>query len=415
MSEVVDLPGVSETNDTMCNTDHIQDEGFELPSRTPRNDEMTRFTHTDGASGQDFEDNELQQEAYTSWNESTYNLLSCFGSQFDTETPPNHEDADEQDFFAPASLANDPITKNDSYLVDGDLSTVPGAAAFAVDTLHLDRTQRPLRRGQTTNGAASEPGWPSNSRSAFSATTIPSILQYTVPGIVVSDYTRPVGSDLFASLEDGPVTPATLVQQAYSISNTLNSRWRSRLAAMLDLHESCLTSSPQWLFGVGVRTLRDCYNGVFPCTFIEIFGLMHAVFAFARVAAIVDGSCNWEALSQDIYNWRYIVRDAAEASVFVAIWQRIWSWQASAEMLVLENGFVNAVIYTSSPSPLSDTATKQHSMVPQASDDPKNHLFMGQCREDIQKLLLRGTVFKECSRFLDGESPRYSPETLELV
>lgn len=387
----------------MCNTDHIHDEGFDLPSRTPRDDDMTRFPHTEGASGQDLEDDDLQQEAYTLWNKSTYDVLSYFGSQFDTEAPQNNGDADEQDFFAPTSPANDPNPKNGSYLVDGDLLDFPGAAASAVDTLHLGRTQRSLRLGQTPNGAASQAGQPSNGGLALSETTIPPILQYPLPGIVVSDYTRPVGSETFTPFQGDPVTPATLVQQAYSISNTFNSRWRSRLAATLDLHKSCLTSSPQWLFGLGIQTLRDCYNGAFPHTFIEIFSLVHAVFGFLRVSASVDGSCNWEALSQDIYRWRYIIRDTAEASVFVAVWQTIWSWQAFAEMLVLENGFANDVIYTSSPSPRSGTDTKQHYQVPQASDDPDDHIFRSRCREEIEKLLLKGMVFKECSRFLDGE------------
>lgn len=399
MSEVgASSPRVPTTDQLLYNTDDAYLEGFNLPSGTTRAVEMAWFPHIDDNFEQTLDDDNLQQQAYLSWNDSTYNTLSYFGSQFDTQASYSHKDADEQDAFGSTSPAND------SYLVDGDLLNILGATAPVADTSHLDRTQRSLRRDQILNGATSQRGRPSNSGSGFHETARPPIIHYVLPGIVLSDYTRPVGSDLFAPFQADPMTPATLMQQAYNISNTLNSRWMSRLQLTPYLHEYCSRFSPQWLFNVGVQTLRDCYKGAFPCTFSKIFALMHAAFAFSRVSADVDGSYNWEALSQDVYHWRYIIQDAAEVKYFVEVWQSTWSLQASMETLVLENGFSNAVLYTNSPFNSNNIVTKQNSLAPEVFDDPNNHLFVSQCSEHTKKLLMGGMVVKECSRFLDGKT-----------
>lgn len=357
---------------------------------------MTWFPHIDDAFEQRLDEDNLQQQAHLLWNESTHNALSYFGSQFDTEASYYHKDAEKQDSFACTSPANNFINNNDSYLIDGEVLNFSGATAPVADISHLDRTQRSLRQNQIPRGAASQRGRPSNSSP---------MLHYALPGIVVSDYTSPVGSDLFAPLQADPVMPANLMQQAYNISNTLNSRWLSRLEFRPDLHEYCSTFPPQWLFDAGVRTLRNCYNGAFPCTFSEIFALMHAAFAFSRVPANVDGSYNWEALSQDVYRWRYIIQDAAEVEVFVGVWQSTWSLQASMEILVLENGFLNAVLYINSPFNSINTDTNQKSITPEISVDPDDQLFLNQYPKHTEKLLMGGMVVKACSKFLDGETP----------
>jgi len=361
------LPGWPTSNETSYNIDGIHRAGYELASGLIQKDEITRGLHTNAASGQGLDDNNGREEASLPWSEPTANVLSYCGSQFDTNTSHNNGHTDQQNLFASTPPTNDLLPDSHSQSIEGDLSILSGATASVADPGHHDNWHTSLRHGRISNSADYQGNQPWQSQSGFREATRPPILDHSLPGIVVSDCTRPVGSDLRAPVQADTTTSMTLIQQAYNISNTLNSQWMSRLEATPDLHKSCTQIPSQSLFEVGLEILRDCYHGVFPNRFSESFALMHVIFAFSSVAANMDGSNDLPNLSQDVYDWQNTIEDADQVRIFVGVWHRVWS------------------------------------------DYPNSQLVVRQYHEHSQNQLMGVMVLERCSRFLDGKTPgRYS-------
>lgn len=365
------LPGWPTSNEASYKIDRFHWAGYELPSGPIRGYEIARGLHNNAASGQGLDDNYGRKEASLPWSDPTTDVLSYCGSQFDTNTSHKNEHADQQNLFAFTNPTNNLLPDSHSQSIDGDLSILSGATASATDPEHHDNWHTPLRHGRIFNSADYQADHPWHSESGFCEATRPPTPHDALPGIVVSDYTRPVGSDLLASVQANKTTSMTLIQQAYNMANTLNSQWMSRLEATPDLHKYCSQIPSQSLFEVGLEILRDCYHGVFPNRFSENFALMHVIVAFSSVAANMDGSYDLHNISQDVYDWQYNIEDADQVRIFVGVWHRVWS------------------------------------------DYPNSQPFVRQYHEHSENQLMGEMVLKRCSRFLDGKTPGISSRNIE--
>lgn len=365
------LPGWPTSNERLYNIDRFHRIGYELLSGLIRGYEIARGLYNNAASEPGLDDNNEREEASLPWSDPTTNVLSYCGSQFDTNTSHKNGHADQPNLFAFTTPTNDLLPDIHSQSIDVDLSALSGATTSVADPAHLDNWHTSLRRGRISNSADYQADQPWHSQSGFREATRPPIPVHALPGIVVSDFTRPIGPDLLASVQADKTTSITLIQQAYHISNNLNSQWMSRLEATPDLHKYCSQIPPQSLFEVGLEILRNCYHGVFPNRFSENFALMHVIFAFSSVAVDMDGPYDSHNLSQDVCDWQYTINDADQVKIFVGVWHRVWS------------DYLN-----------SQPFERQH-------------------HEHSENQLVGEMVLKRCSRFLDGKTPGRSSRNIE--
>lgn len=393
------------TNETVCNTDHDNDNGMQS-----RDDATTVSLDITRAHEHDIDERDSQEERSIPCTEPADTALWSLGSQFDIEVSPDNDNADGDNTIPFVPSTDRPTTPTGAWFFDSCSSNALDVIVPTARNGYFTDEQIPTRQDQTIDGVGLHESPNLNfGRRPFETSRTPATF-YQEPSIVISDYTLPVRPGLPEHSRTGLVSSVTMVQSTYDISKKFNSRWMSRLDSTPKLLTYCAALSPQQLFNAGIRTLQDCYNGIFPSSFGQVFALMHVVFAFTRAPTHGDGSLDWQELFRDTYRWRYLIVDSAEVAIFDDVWRRAWCPQASTETIILENGFPNQILHTSSPSARNDWNER---WTIESNDGLNDGLSVRGSQENIHDVLMRGTVIKRCSIFLDGNVPDYISRTFK--
>ena len=271
---------------------------------------------------------DTHSESPASWN-GLINPVAChFGAQFDSHDSETHLEAAEPDPVANSVKRNE-ISQYFSHQNPSPLNTVHHS---------------PLYGSQRPSIALSDP---------------------------VGQTIRPVADDLYClMLGDDSMTTTSLVEQVREILHDLNEEWMEKLKSTPELYVRCMPLSTCRLLETGIRALQQCFSGILPRSFGDLFALMHVAFAFSKVINTDVDSYYWDGFYSDLRYWHHSVSDSEELSLFGKVWDRLWCPPSS-----------------------------------------NNHLFVNPPRDNLYETLMEGLVIKGCANFLDGEQASHMLST----
>ena len=243
------------------------------------------------------------------------------------------------------------------------------------------------------------------------AWTPPKLSSYgrRLPSILVSDPSGRTGAPIIKGFPiylsgKNLIIPDTLVAGVCDIIYGLHTVWSPKLASIPEVYGYCSALSECWLFDTGVQVLRDCYHGVLPRTFGELFALMHVAFAFTLASGRGDDTWIWDDFSSDLYQWYHALADGAEMGLFARVWNLLWCRQETPETLLLALDQLRTSSPTIYPTAIYSSRDPEamivHSPV-DPSTDVTERMSIDWEPSDQPSLLIGGAVIRECSRFLD--------------
>ena len=193
-----------------------------------------------------------------------------------------------------------------------------------------------------------------------------------------------VAGDIFLSFDNKAISPKSQIDELRDLVHMLNYAWTKRLDVMPGLGVSCSEYRMPSLFEKGVQVLKRCYQDIVPTTFKEVFALAHIAYAASYTMHSNDGSYRWIEFFEDMLQWQHVLSEERDAHLLIAVTNLLWCH--------------------SIPSPYGSTA-----MATPASTS----CLVGQsipAQVQLQHPANRwksGTIMRECSRYLDGKSPRH--------
>ena len=220
-----------------------------------------------------------------------------------------------------------------------------------------------------------------------------------IPTIVVSEHKNTECSELadFTS-KSLHGTPKILVKEAFGILRSTSAQWDMVSASLWGFDPSYQDSLPASIFALGAQTLKQCYQGVLPSNLEKVLALMRIAVAFQYSINLRTDSEEWDDFSQDIHRWREALVEHADVQIFEEVWHQIWVPQALVGLSTASPGPGNWV--------LRSQLQIQHMNLALQPDQTPGHQQIGsqnQSQEDVLSRLMRGTVIRGCSRFLDGK------------
>lgn len=190
-----------------------------------------------------------------------------------------------------------------------------------------------------------------------------------------------LSSENDSSLRDGvALSTQSQVEELRETVRVLNEEWMRRYQSTPDLVLRASALSPRSLFETGVQTLQHVFRGVLPRTFDAVFALAHITCASAYIMHGSDRSHCWNDFFQDILKWQHLL-NASDARLFVRLVNLLWWPQGSSATLSCGNYFLDETSGTLVPL-----------RRPAVGFDASS-----------SNMLMKGTVLRECLRFLDGE------------
>ncbi|KAL2041812.1 hypothetical protein N7G274_005596 [Stereocaulon virgatum] len=232
---------------------------------------------------------------------------------------------------------------------------------------------------------------------------------HRLPGILVSD---PLGRTVAPTIKGFPIylsgedsiTPDTLVADVCDIFYGLHTVWSPKLASIPELHGYCSALPKCWLFNTGVLVLQQCYHGVLPRTFGDLFALMHVAYSFTLADGRGDDTRIWDNFSSDVYQWHHALADGAEKGLFARVWDRLWCRQETPDTLLLALNQLRTFTPTKYPTAIGSSGGPEAMIVQspvEPSADVTERTSIDWKPSDQPSLLFGGAVIRECSRFLD--------------
>lgn len=128
--------------------------------------------------------------------------------------------------------------------------------------------------------------------------------------------------DAFSSDEE-PAMMQPLIEELRELVFIVNTEWLRRLAPYEDLSVLCSSFSVRDLFEVGIKALKECFDGVIVTSFIDVFALMHVACAYAYMLHRDDESYCWDNLLDDMLVWQYAIVNESEVLLFVEVMNKL--------------------------------------------------------------------------------------------
>lgn len=114
-----------------------------------------------------------------------------------------------------------------------------------------------------------------------------------------------------------------LIEELRELVFIVNTEWLQRLAPYEDLCVLCSSSSVRNLFELGMKALKQCFDGSIVTTFTDVFALMHVACASAYMLHRDNESYCWDKFLNDMLAWQYAIVEESERLVFVGVMDRL--------------------------------------------------------------------------------------------
>lgn len=233
------------------------------------------------------------------------------------------------------------------------------------------------------------------------------------PNIIVLDEqgrpTLPAAGSFHDWPSDNLETPTHVVHNAQALAHAFYAQWLSRLAASPGVYARCAAYTPDYLFGIGLWTLQDCYRGAMPSSFERLLALMLVAFAFYNEKH-QDRSCDCVGFARDIYRWHKALSEFSERNLFVVAWHRLWCPRECHKDVMAGSGLSNTSSY-GPPSSIRDAmgapAEEARCLLP-PTESMEYTIAGEQGINSMARMIMGGLVMAGCSSFLDGMSSPYT-------
>ena len=284
-----------------------------------------------------------------------------------------------------------------SPLVTAGIPSAMGAGDAFLDpmftTLDLDDQAPPRkRRSRRSNSSRSRSTNPSNVSSIAPTSAPSSLLLYSTPdhmALPEADRdSRFLENSTFRSAE-------TRVKEIRELVSIVNQEWLERMTGAPRLLSRCAGLSTAVLFEKGVTALQQCFRGILPDTFLEVFGLMHIACAVAYSFHKEDDWWMWEELSMDMAHWQDTLPRDSEKEFFLEALAHLNRPRTPLGGWLKQINPATTSIYQSSgpaETEASGIMLPRNMLLDKSQSFSEDHLF---CR------LRQGRVMQDCTRFLD--------------
>lgn len=132
----------------------------------------------------------------------------------------------------------------------------------------------------------------------------------------------------------------SLVQDLRSSIRFFSDHWLIRLRSALGNIVVPFLPTTDTLFEIGHRALKQIYEGVLPCTFAEVFSMMHIVIASAYILHHSDASFAWDNLIHHVTRWHRAIIDSVEKDLFLNVANVLWSPPEFLKTFNLANSYL---------------------------------------------------------------------------
>ena len=168
------------------------------------------------------------------------------------------------------------------------------------------------------------------------------------------------------------------IEELRDLVHIINFEWIKRLDSASDLRAPYSDYYIRSLFETGIQVLQRCYQNILPTTFKEVFALMHIACGIFYIRHGNDTCYGWGELFQDFLRWQYAMREERDIHLLIAVIHQLWR----PDCVMLSQG---------------STVSPGQALSPLITVKPQSaHLV---------DLFRKGMITRECSEFLDGESP----------
>jgi len=114
-----------------------------------------------------------------------------------------------------------------------------------------------------------------------------------------------------------------LIEELRELFFIVHREWQQRLAPYEDLSILCASSSVRNLFELGIKALKQCFEGKIVTSLVDVFALMHVACASAYMLHKDDKLYYWDQFLHDMLAWQYAIVEESEMLSFVKVMNKL--------------------------------------------------------------------------------------------